>query len=246
LQFLVKPDGSATRADADPISIDRPTGAGQLGTSTGNTRDNFMDLARETVDLLFQVVRGFYFDDDRRGLRDREWMALRFLSRANRFSRTPSALASFMGTTRASASQIVAALEQNACVVRERSQTDKRSVTLCVTPLGEKLLAQHDPIDTVRRAVAALAPDDGNKLRGWLQEIVARVDKPDDQTETGKCRDCIFLVRGNAGACAGKSRPRPELLCRFHRTPITADELDLLCVSFERNRDQLTVVADVA
>src|SRR6516164_9702868 len=116
-----------------------------------------MDVARDTVDLLFQVVRGCYFDDDRRGLRDREWTALRFLSRANRFSRTPSALAVFMATTRATASQIVMALEQKSYLVRERSQGDKRSVMLRVTPLGEKLLAQHDPINAVISAVAALA-----------------------------------------------------------------------------------------
>jgi DNA-binding MarR family transcriptional regulator len=205
-----------------------------------------MDLARETVDLLFQVVRGCYFDDNRRGLRDREWTALRFLTRANRFSRTPSALAVFMGTTRATASQIVAALEQNACVARERSQTDKRSVMLCVTPLGEKLLAQHDPINAVASAVAALAPDEGVKLRSSLQEIVARVDKPDDQAAAGVCRDCIFLARNSAGASAGKSRPKSELICRFHRTPIAAEELDRLCTSFERGRDQLNVIAEVA
>ena len=197
-----------------------------------------MDLARETVELLVQVVRDCYFDDNRRGLRDREWTALRFLSRANRFSRTPSALAVFMGTTRATASQIVMALEQKAYLVRERSQRDKRSVMLCVTPLGEKLLTQHDPINSVISAVAALAPDDGIKLRGWLREIVARVDKPHDQAETGHCRDCIFLVRSSTDACSGKSRAKAELLCRFHRTPVIAEEANLLCTSFERSRDQ--------
>jgi DNA-binding MarR family transcriptional regulator len=200
-----------------------------------------MDVARDTVDLLFQVVRGCYFDDDRRGLRDREWTALRFLSRANRFSRTPSALAVFMATTRATASQIVMALEQKSYLVRERSQGDKRSVMLRVTPLGEKLLAQHDPINAVISAVAALARDDGVKLRGWLHDIVARVDKPDDQTETGHCRDCIFLVRSSAAACSGKSRAKSELFCRFHRKPVAAEELDRLCTSFERARDQVNV-----
>jgi DNA-binding MarR family transcriptional regulator len=205
-----------------------------------------MDFARDTVELLFQVVRGCYFDDDRRGLRDREWTALRFLSRANRFSRTPSALAVFMATTRATASQIVMALEQKSYLVRERSQRDKRSVMLCVTPLGEKLLAQHDPVNAVISAVAALAPDDGIKLRGWLQEIVARVDRPDDQTETGCCRDCIFLVRSSPAACSGKLRAKSELLCRFHRKPITAGDLDRLCTSFERARAQLNVAPEEA
>ena len=53
-----------------------------------------MILAREAIELLGQMARILWFEGTKHGLRDREWMALRFLSRANRFSRTPSALAS--------------------------------------------------------------------------------------------------------------------------------------------------------
>ena len=70
-----------------------------------------MPLAREAVELLVQAARAWYFEGNQHGLRDREWMALRFLGRANRFSRTPSALAGFIGATRATASQIVKTLE---------------------------------------------------------------------------------------------------------------------------------------
>src|SRR3954451_14392046 len=59
-----------------------------------------MILAREAIELLGQMARILWFEGTKHGLRDREWMALRFLSRANRFSRTPSALASYVGTTR--------------------------------------------------------------------------------------------------------------------------------------------------
>jgi len=50
-----------------------------------------MNLARESIELLGQIARILWFEGARHGLRDREWMALRFLSHANRFSRTPSA-----------------------------------------------------------------------------------------------------------------------------------------------------------
>src|SRR6187431_445836 len=119
-----------------------------------------MNPERESIELLGQIARTVWFEGTKHGLRDLEWTALRFLSRANRFSRTPSALASFIGTTRATASQIVKALEEKSYLVRKRSQADKRSVTLGVTAAGERLLAQHDPINSLVRAVAALAPDD--------------------------------------------------------------------------------------
>ncbi len=197
-----------------------------------------MPIARETVELLVQAAKACCFDDDRRGLRDLEWTALRFLARANRFSRTPSALASFIGATRATASQIVKTLEEKSYLVRKPSQTDKRSVTLDVTAAGEKLLAQHDPINSLISAVASLAPDDGIKLKVTLHEIAARVEKSHDRAETGHCRDCIFLVRGEAGGCATKARTKSELSCRLHRAPIVPQEVNLLCTSFERGRDQ--------
>jgi hypothetical protein len=51
-----------------------------------------MPLNREAVELLIQAARAWYFKGDQHGLHDREWMALRFLGPANRFSRTPTAL----------------------------------------------------------------------------------------------------------------------------------------------------------
>src|SRR5713226_10703039 len=115
-----------------------------------------MPFAREAVELLVQAASTWYFEGDQHGLRDREWMALRFLGRANRFSRTPSALAGFIGATKATASQIVKALEKKSYLVRKPSQEDKRSVMLCVTSQGEKCLVQHDPINLLLNAVAGL------------------------------------------------------------------------------------------
>src|SRR3954465_8598597 len=130
-----------------------------------------MPLAREAVELLVQASRAWYFDGNQHGLRDRQWMALRFLGRANRFSRTPSALAGFIGATRATASQIVKTLEGKSFLVRRPSHEDKRSVVLHVTRLREKCLNQHDPIIHVLNAVTALGTEECVFLRDLLLEI---------------------------------------------------------------------------
>lgn len=88
--------------------------------------------AREAVDLLVQAGNTWHFGGTRQGSRDRYWMALRFLARANRFSRTPSALAKFIGVTRATVSQMVKELEGRGYLERRRSPQDKRSVTIAV------------------------------------------------------------------------------------------------------------------
>ncbi|WP_426615851.1 MarR family winged helix-turn-helix transcriptional regulator [Bradyrhizobium sp. McL0616] len=192
-----------------------------------------MPLIRETVQLLVQAAGACHLPDDPRGLRDREWTALRFLARANRFSRTPTALADYLASTRATATQIVNALEDRSLVVRRPSERDKRSVVLCVTPQGERLLAQHDPISTIATAVAALVTEDCVKLRNSLDAIVKRIGTPLPQATAGPCRGCVFLRMGATSACSGRARTTAEFHCRFHRASITAHETALLCTSFE-------------
>ena len=195
-----------------------------------------MPLAREAVELLVQAARAWYFEGDRHGLRDREWMALRFLGRANRFSRTPSALAGFIGATRATASQIVKTLENKSFLIRKPSHEDKRSVVLCVTSQGEKCLAQHDPINHVLNAVATLGVEECIGLRDSLREVLNHLDVAQDRVNASICRDCIFLAERSPST--GKGRVAPEFVCRFYRAPVSLEETELLCTSFERARDR--------
>src|SRR5262249_9607925 len=65
----------------------------------------------QTADLL-PLVGGLVEAEDYDGdLSPAQWMALRYLARANTFSRTPSAFAEFQATTRGTASQAIKALE---------------------------------------------------------------------------------------------------------------------------------------
>lgn len=195
-----------------------------------------MPVAREAVELLVQAARAWYFEGDRHGLRDREWMALRFLGRANKFSRTPSALAGFIGATRATASQIVKTLENKSYLIRKPSHEDKRSVVLCVTPQGEKCLEQHDPINHVLNAVTALGGEEGTRLRDSLREVLHRLDTSHDRVNASICRDCMFLAE--RGPTTSKGRTGAAFTCRLYRAPISLDEIELLCTSFERASDR--------
>jgi len=192
-----------------------------------------MTLIRETVELLVQAAGACQVLDDLRGLRDREWKALRFLARANRFSKSPTAVADYIGTTRATATQIIKTLEDKSYVVREPAPRDKRSVMLCVTAQGENLLAQHDPISGMANAIATLGAEDRLKLRNALNEILNRIDAPRSETAVGRCSDCIFLRKG-ADARPGKARTDVEFRCRLHRAQLALYETEQLCTSFER------------
>jgi DNA-binding MarR family transcriptional regulator len=195
-----------------------------------------MPLNREAVELLIQAARAWYFEGDQHGLRDREWMALRFLGRANRFSRTPTALAGFIGATKTTASQIVKTLESKSYLVRKPSHEDKRSVVLCVTAQGEKCLNQHDPINHVLNAVAALGTEECTRLRSSLSRILNHLDATHQRLNASTCRDCMFLTERGPGIAKG--RTTAEFMCRLYRAPISLEETELLCTNFEHARDR--------
>ncbi|MBR0850605.1 MarR family transcriptional regulator [Bradyrhizobium diazoefficiens] len=189
-----------------------------------------MNLAREAIELLGQVARILWFEGTKHGLRDREWMALRFLSRANRFSRTPSALASYVGTTRGTASFIIGELERLGYVERKRSVTDKRSVMLSVTQTGKKFLAR-DPVNVLVDALAVLEDDGKIGFRDALRHLLDQSDAAEQRHHTDICRRCIFLREDRAIIDS-----KTEFTCRLFRAPIAEAEVDLLCTSFEHHR----------
>lgn len=191
-----------------------------------------MNLAREAIELLGQVARILWFEGTKHGMRDREWMALRFLSRANRFSRTPSALASYVGTTRGTASFIIGELERLGYLERKRSVKDKRSVMLSVTQQGKKFLAR-DPINGLVEAIAVLGDDSNTRLRDTLRHMLDQSDAAEQRHHTDVCKRCIFLRKDRTSS---DSKTTIEFTCRLFRAPIPETEIDLLCTSFEHHR----------
>jgi DNA-binding MarR family transcriptional regulator len=191
-----------------------------------------MNLAREAIELLGQVARILWFEGTKHGMRDREWMALRFLSRANRFSRTPSALASYVGTTRGTASFIIGELERLGYVERKRSTKDKRSVTLSVTQQGKKFLAR-DPVNGLVEAIDVLDDDSKIRFRDTLRHVLDQADAAEQRHHTDVCKRCIFLREDRT---ASENKTTVEFTCRLFRAPIAEAEIDLLCTSFEHHR----------
>jgi len=185
-----------------------------------------MKVANEVIELLVQSASTWLFEGPRSGLSDREWMALRFLARANRFSKTPSALATYLGTTRTSASQIAAVLAEKGLLTRKPSTEDKRSIALCVTPQGTKFL-DRDPISALRDQVVTLELADRTRLRDALRQALLRLDTALRRHHTDVCSGCMFL--------AERSKPKSSHFeCRLFRKELALNETELLCTHFER------------
>jgi DNA-binding MarR family transcriptional regulator len=125
--------------------------------------------------------------------------ALEYLRQANRFSRSPSHAAAYLGTTRGTATQTFKALIRKGYVSEERSLTDKRSISYELTATGRAVIAEQSVLElSLDRLSATQLGQIETGLRGALSHaIILNGQKP-----FGICRSCRhFEGRGAGGYC---------------------------------------------
>ncbi len=187
----------------------------------------------QLVDRLTRLSRDLQFCE---GLNPAQWEALRFLARANRYSRSPSALAAFLGTTRGTASQTLIALENRGLVTRRRGTADGRTRALDLTPAGEALLCR-DPILAVEDAARDLPDEVAIALVRGLSRLTHELQSRAGAKAFGVCRNCSLLCL-EAAAIGETARvsAREEAASRCGLTGEPLDETDqvCICVGFEQ------------
>lgn len=164
------------------------------------------------------------------GLTPVQWAGLRYFARANRFSRTPSAYASFYGSTRGTASQTIKGLVVGGYLKQSRSKTDGRSVRLDLTKKARALL-KDDPLEALVRAADALPPGVRGSFSAVLQRLLGRVAAAAGKPLFGTCETCVHFK--GSGCCQEGMSPYE---CGFVNEPLTADELEQLCINFESGK----------
>ena len=156
--------------------------------------------AAELIDRLVRLGRS-----GQGGLNPAQWQALRYLARANRFSRTPAALADYLAATRGTVSQTLIALEAKGHVSRVQSERDGRSVDVGLTVVGRDALAR-DPLTQLAVAIDdALGSQSSVLARGLAATLDAAIRRNGGRA-FGTCRACrhfrVVGAPGRAGHCA--------------------------------------------
>lgn len=179
------------------------------------TRSRLTDL----LDRINRITRGLQYAH---GLNPAQWDTLRFIARANKYSRTPGALARFLGTTKGTASQTVNALEKKGLLTRQHDPADKRVRHIVLTTEGEALLAQ-DPLNCLDLAVGNLKPELADTIASGLTRLASDLQSRCGGSDIGICFQC--------GHLAGATRDGGAR-CGYKNVDLPCDEATKVCVNF--------------
>ena len=183
------------------------------------------------VNRLGRTVHCLQFAE---GLNPAQWEALRYLTRANRYSRTPTALADFLGTTKGTASQTVKALEAKGLVARERVVEDGRAVRLTLTEAGQEIL-RRDPLHRMDEVAATLAGE-LPAANQTLQTLVNQLQAAFGLREFGLCNECTHFCK-NAIEAGKPAEPATATAagphqCGLNKDPLSENDSHEICANF--------------
>jgi len=167
------------------------------------------------LERLARLMRAREHDD---GLNPAQWEALRFLSRANRFSNSPGALTRYLGATKGTVSQTLIALERKGYIARALREGGRKSISLSLTAKGVEALTR-DPWADLARAAEDLGGKTKRRLQRGLAELLEHEIGRSGVASFGVCPTCrFFRERGRSDDAKG-----PHLCMAFEEALTEAD-----------------------
>lgn len=147
--------------------------------------------------------------------------ALKYLARANCFSRAPSHVADYLGTTRGTVSQTLKALVRKGLIEEVRSEQDRRSIRYDLREGYEQAL---DFDTSIAKTVAQMDEDEQQRLSDSLRRLLTTTLEMRKNRAFGMCRTCKHHrkdVKGNAHCALLKVDLKPHQItqiCHEHAT----------------------------
>ena len=181
------------------------------------------DEAAATAAALERLARLMRADEHADGLNPAQWGALRYLSRANRFSNSPGALTRYLGATKGTVSQTVIALERKGFVEKAVRESEKRSVSLSLTEKGRAALVK-DPWARLQTAIDDLGEKTRRRMAKGARELLDAELARGSHAVFGACAGCrYFRERGLEDDARGPHQ------CMHFNAPVSKAEQGLIC-----------------
>ncbi len=149
--------------------------------------------------------------------------ALVYLSKANRYSNTPQALADYLGLTKGTVSQTLLLLDRRGLIERYQDDVDRRVVRLRLSPAGEQLLYESQPALPWQNATRNISPNRIRNAVSALREALMTLQEDNDGSTFGICHNCAWCQKLSqriyrCGQMGDRlSGPETRKICRIYR-----------------------------
>lgn len=190
-----------------------------MSKTNENDEDVLPEVTLGRLERLARLMRSANHGD---GLNPAQWEALRYLTKANRFSNSPGALTLYLGATKGTISQTVKALERKGHISKTVRTNEKRSVALVLTPKGEDAISR-DPLMALAHDISALGPKTKRRFDKGLSELLFQEVQRQEAPSFGTCHDCRFFRASISGA--------ETHTCMHFQQPLIPAETDRICIA---------------
>jgi len=167
---------------------------------------------RELINRLARLDAASAWDGD---LNPTQRAVLVYLARANRFSKSPSHVAEYLGTTRGTISQSFKSLAKKGYVTERRSTQDKRVISFDLTPSGE---AEARAGGRLEQCLSSLDHPQKRALATALTGVLRAVLAQNHGRAFGMCQNCVHFESAENGG-----------YCRLLSEPLLAAEITQIC-----------------
>lgn len=171
----------------------------------------------EIAELLDRIARLHGARRRSAALPEAQVAALDYLARANRFSRTPSAVADYLAATRGTVSQTLIALARKGLVTEGPAPGDRRRRVYSLTPEGRQEIGTGPQPDWDGGEPGAKA-----RLLAGLRAALAAQVRDAGGRSFGLCRTCRHHRPGDQGA-----------FCALLGVSLATAEADQICVEHQ-------------
>jgi DNA-binding MarR family transcriptional regulator len=152
------------------------------------------------------------------GLQTVHLQVLDYLSRCNKYSDTPAALANYLGMTRGTVSQTVLLLCGRGYIKKTTDSTDRRVVHLSLLPEGLTALENTRLADLFNRATELLPADSLEHYNEVLVSLLNALQKCNQSHTFGLCLTCKYFTLKSDG-----------YLCGLTQEPLTEADRERIC-----------------
>jgi MarR family transcriptional regulator, negative regulator of the multidrug operon emrRAB len=158
------------------------------------------------------------------GLQSVHLQVLDYLSRCNKYSDTPAAVANYLGMTRGTVSQTLLLLAKKGFIKKTTDTVDRRVIHLALLAEGKALLAKARPSELFNQAAGLLQSNESDRYEETLVNVLTALQKSNNSHSFGLCKTCQYFTLLPDGYLCGLTKEAltekdSGKICQEHTVP---------------------------